>query len=192
MSVDDKVVFIEDNYKGAVWDTDAIKGSTELIDSGFIIEKSICEFYKDFKEHNANISVKVFLENTTKVGPSMQGSLKWIEDVIVEHDMQDVYGIVYDTEHHFAVTGEWLEECKIKLLKDKFDIIVHLNTVPSDVVPGSKKDSHSFTTIQECSQHSLEYYQQYINMLESYSIPWVREVKEETMEREWKQLEALK
>lgn len=182
-----KPQFITDNYSGSLWDTILIKDHLSLIDNGAIVEASICKFYSDFKEHIGSNHVKVYLENTTKVGPDKQGTLQWLTNVIHSHDMESVFGIVYDTEHHYAVTGEWLEEPDIKTLQSNYDLIVHLNTVPKNVKPFSNKDSHSFTTISECSLHDKLYYNQYSNMLDTLGIPWVREVKEETMLREWNQ-----
>ena len=54
------------------------------------------------------------------------------------------------------------------------------------------RDRHSLTTVFECSQYEVKYYEELIEMLDYYKIPYIREVKSETMEREMAQQSKLK
>ena len=150
-----------------------------------VVKKSIVEFFTTLTSVGT-FKTKVYLENTTKIGPCKEGSLQWILDLFHEFPMfKDQFGIVYDTEHHYAVDGEWLTIEQIKSIKDSgIDVIVHLNTVPKEVKPYSKTDRHSETTIYECAMHPWHFYKNYMDQLESLNILWVREVKEETINRE--------
>lgn len=178
----DKNQFITDNYQGSLWDLAKIRN---LI-TGDMVESSILKFVEDLTKHyEGKYSAKVFLENTTKVGPKREGTLQWILDLFVKHpNLSSVLGVVYDTEHHYAVTGEWLSVDDIIELNNNIPMIVHLNTVPSEVKPCSGKDRHSETTTNECSVNTKSYYEEFACQLDSANIPWVREVKEDTMFRE--------
>lgn len=180
----DKNQFITDNYSGSLWEVVKVR---ELIHKD-VLEESVIEFVDDLKQHyHGNNTIKILLENTTKVGPQREGSLMWIKDLFIKYPYLNQYlGIVYDTEHHYAVTGEWLTIQQIDDLKFEVDtLIVHLNTVPKEVKPCSGKDRHSETTIEECSVNENDFYKDYTTKLDARNIPWVREVKEETMFREF-------
>lgn len=93
-------------------------------------------------------------------------------------------GICYDTEHVFASQGEtWWPT---KNLGQPF--LVHLNAIPDSVQPSSGLDRHSETTVFECSLRNYQSYLDYVNLLNSINIPYVREVKYEAMHREQKQI----
>jgi len=179
---EDKKQFITDNYNSSVWDPVKI---WDHIDN--VVENSIVLFSEHLtKMYGRFLPIKVYLENTTKVGPHNEGALSWLMDLFARCPrLHHAFGIVYDTEHHFAVTGRWIDaEDVYKMYQAGTDVIVHVNTVPKEVIAGSCKDRHSETTIAECSVNSKEYYEAYTNYLDSKNIPWVREVHEETMFRE--------
>lgn len=184
-----KLQYIADNYSGPLWNTLAIQNLYEFDEFNTVFEKSIVEFGEALiNAYGKRPPIKVYLENTTKIGPNKEGSLQSILDILVSHhNLVDVYGVCYDTEHHYAVTGEWLSTDDIKDLRNITDVIVHLNTVPKEVKPCSGKDRHSETTIAECSYNTKEFYQAYADGLSSLGIPWVREVHESTMFRELEQ-----
>ena len=66
--------------------------------------------------------------------------------------------------------------------------MLHLNCIPKEVAPFSNKDRHSHTTIFECTLNHEDAYIEIARRI-PYSVPWVREVKGETRDRELKQLE---
>lgn len=183
----DKVQFIRDNYNSSLWDTEYIVSIQDKLDDYSFLEKSLVLFAEDFWKAVKTINIKILLENTTKVGPTDQGSLDWILDFIVRTRTESVYGIVYDTEHDYAVTGNLLRNLDFITSKG-ISLLVHLNAIPSEVKSKSKKDRHSNTTLKECSCKTLSDYENYISYLEDNNIPWVREVKEETIKREIEQL----
>lgn len=179
-SVTDKAQYIKDNYTSSVWDSVKIINNVDNL-----TESSILEFYNELKRRG-EFKTKVFIENTTKIGPQNEGSLDWILDLFKTHpELKNYFGLVYDTEHHYAVSGQWLSIEDIKSIKNTgLDVIVHLNTVPKDVKPCSRKDRHSETTIFECSLNPSHYYENFTTELDQLGIIWVREVKSETMLRE--------
>ena len=179
-SASDKAQFIKDNYNSSIWDSSSIERNMDNV-----AEQSVLEFYEALKE-KGTFKTKVYIENTTKVGPYNEGSLDWIVDLFDRHpELKQYFGIVYDTEHHYAVSGYWLSVEDINYFKSiGLDVIVHLNTVPREVKPYSRRDRHSETTIYECYLHPSHYYEKFSSDLDNLGIVWVREVKSETMLRE--------
>lgn len=177
---------IKEEYKSSLWNQEAL--SNFIITPGLVLKISLLNFANELRERVGSCKCKVYFENTTKVGPSGEGCVDSLLEVFsLEPSIKDVCGIVYDTEHDYAVTGQVFRD--VTIFQDKgIDVIVHLNAIPKEVRAKSKKDRHSFTTLLECSQNSLNDYINYINYLDRYNIPWVREIKEETIEREIEQL----
>lgn len=179
-----KQEFIDDKYQGKLWDDNVISDYIDKEDH--LIYDSILAFADDLiKVLDSSPACKVYLENTTKVGPFNTGTVEWLKNLLLKNPWTTtVYGLCYDTEHHFAVDGATLSTDQLKKIKSEVDLIVHLNTIPSEVLPKSGKDRHSETTISECSQFNEDHYHNYTKVLDSLNIPWVREVKEDTMLRE--------
>lgn len=173
-------------YNSQVWDINAIRTHIGVND---IVEYSICKFATDLASQiNFPLNAKVLLENTTKIGPNNEGSLEWLVSLFHKYPyLSEVCGLVYDTEHHFAITGEWLSIDSVLELTKISTVAVHLNTVPKQVKPGKGLDRHSDNTICECSQNTKDFYIEYSRALDANNIYWVREVHTETMFRELKQ-----
>lgn len=184
MKAQDKSSFINDSYKASIWDKESILHITDTCKTpGEVLSYNLLEFKEDIVK--AGISTKIYLENTTKTVDDV-GTFKWLWGFIEHNKAKDVFGLCYDTEHQYAINGEWFNSELLKFIKDSgIDVMVHLNTVPEEVKPFTKKDKHSFTTIYECSLHDALFYKSYADALDRLDIPWVREVKQETMEREW-------
>ena len=120
------------------------------------------------------------------MGPNGEATIQWLIELFHKYPaLSSVFGIAYDTLHQYAVDGTWLTTAEVKEINDHIcPVIVHLNTVPEEVTPGSRRDRHSLTTIYECSKNTADYYKAYAKSLDKAGIVWVREVKEETMLRE--------
>jgi len=133
---------------------------------------------------------KIYLENTTKVpvrgSRACPGMIDFNARVALEFG--SLFGICIDTEHAYASKDFNLMEDPVtedmERLIEEGRLMVHLNTIPANVTPGSYKDDHSFTSISECSKYTYKDYVDLTNRLDSLNIPWIREVKSETMERE--------
>lgn len=138
-----------------------------------------CTFFKIYLENTTMVNRKAF-----KAGLSPQdieGSAEFILNLLEENPyLTDLYGVCLDTEHHFAVTGESIDSLLARAIKDRIDVMVHVNAIPSEVGPRSLKDKHSFTLLSECSQFPIEYYKGLIDRLNANGITWVREVKDTT------------
>ena len=136
---------------------------------------------------------KIYLENTVKT--SIPCSIykfptTFLQDSI--YPVKDVFGVCVDTEHIYASHGVELQSA-VNLAVDVLpgygiSTMLHLNCIPKEVAPFSNKDRHSHSTIFECT---LNHEDAYINIVRSipYYVPWVREVKGETRDRELKQIE---
>lgn len=176
-------------YSSALWDTDEC---VNLVLSDINpVTQSILKFADDITAKLGHApKTKVLLECTTKMGPQEEGSMNYLLSLIKGHSyLSDVYGIVYDTEHAFAGTGEWLDVATLKNINDSLcQVVVHLNTVPEKVKPKSRLDRHSDNTIFECSRNTAQYYEKYAEALDQAGIPWVREVHEDIMSRELSQI----
>lgn len=171
-------------YNRSLWDVSKILDMSNSLET--FTFQNIDKFYHKFMEcwGSQEIPLKIYLENTTKVGPSEQGSFDSIVSYLDAHtDQCNLFGVCFDTEHYFAVSGEYKLRDIISKVNGK-SLIVHLNTVPQGVEQKSLKDRHSETTVFECSYKDVETYISYVNMLEGLNIPYVREVHEETMYRE--------
>jgi hypothetical protein len=104
-------------------------------------------------------------------------------NALLASSKQDVFGICWDTEHAFASNDIIIDsyEAVEALLKVVPKLLVHLNTIESGVKRGNFKDRHSKTTIFECAEFDKDYYLRLVEMLDKLNIPYLREVKEETM-----------
>lgn len=182
---------IADSYSASIWNSKAI---IDNYNSGTIVENSILQLAQDMVD--AGVTTRVYLENTTSIGPrSAAGSngvatFQFLLDLFTRHpELHNVFGIAYDTCHQYAVDGVWIPATDIvDWHKTLCPMLVHLNTIPEEVTPGSRRDRHSYNTIFECSVNTSDYYKAYAQTLDNAGIPWVREVKTETMERELTQL----
>lgn len=136
---------------------------------------------------------KIYLENTVKTSVPCsiyKFSTTFLQDSI--YPVKDIFGICVDTEHIYASHGVELQSA-VNLVVDVLpghgiSTMLHLNCIPKEVAPFSNKDRHSHSTIFECT---LNHEDAYINIARSipYYVPWVREVKGETRDRELKQIE---
>ena len=166
-------------YTGTLWDTESVKEISTDING--VLSKSLDLFYEMLKPLLNTNSKKVYLENSTSVcDETSSGTLQFLSSYI-KNDKQDVYGLCIDTEHHYAVTGDYISVDEILSINKDIDVIVHLNTIPEEVKPKSKRDRHSKTTIFDCSLNSHEFYQDFADSLRENGINFCREVKEDTM-----------
>ena len=162
---------------------------------------SVNEFYIDLKNECLLRGLDlnkphalVYLENTTHIltgglDPKVDcvaGSLK--HNAVLTASKFDLLGVCWDLEHGYAANDE---DISVEALKDAHiinkNLLIHLNCIEKGVTKGSMKDRHSLTTVFECSVHEVKYYDELIQMLDYYKIPYIREVKSETMEREMMQ-----
>ena len=131
---------------------------------------------------------KLFIENTTKNQEGNSLFSKFESIISFVKDMNKPWlKVCYDDEHAFA--AGWLS-----LVAGEFDIsdypeigLVHLNSIPFEVVRGSRLDRHSDTTIYE-GQLTPDSYKSLVNRLNELGVLHVREVTPETREREICQL----
>lgn len=135
---------------------------------------------------------KVYLENTTKVPRGevhlgyLPGTVDFIYNYLITNpQVLNLFGMCVDTEHDYAVQAGFLEQ-----LDYQVDTIFHVNPIPKEVLPGSYKDAHSFTTLFECSVNKFEFYKDLIEKLNKLKVPYIRECKHEVMLREWEQLKV--
>lgn len=181
---------IQDSYGSNTWDTELITSMVQNLNH--FTENNLREFYYTFKEYwdsMDELPFKIYLENTTKLSKDRQGSLDHLVQLIDRFGWNDLFGVCVDTEHYFATDGECqLFEIIEDLLFKGITPIVHLNTIPEEVKPKSGKDRHSNTTIFECSYKDENWYMETMNLLHGMNILFVREVHEDTMYRELKQL----
>ena len=179
---------LQEEYKSSLFSIENPEFVINNIDN--IVYYNLRDFFETLEQAIQSKGIKtnkrVYLENTTKVGPKNQGNLYQLIDFCTKSKFPHI-GICIDSEHCFAVDGIF----PFDITGIDVPIIYHLNTIPSEVEPRSKKDRQSFTTLTECSKLSLQQYINFIDYLEGLNIPYVREVKEETMFREMKQLEEL-
>lgn len=126
---------------------------------------------------------KVFLENTVKNlrGKSYVGTFEQFKKLA---NMSPHVGICLDTEHAYA-SGWWhsIRDMEVACVD-----LVHLNTIPKDIEPGSYKDRHSITTLTESKFEAADYLNM-VKVLDENVIPYVREVHEDTIIRECQQLQ---
>lgn len=140
----------------------------------------------------------VFLENTTHITTL---GLNPQEDIIagsVKHNAMltvgksALIGVCWDLEHAFAANDIDMSEKNLaSLYAVNNNVLIHLNCIEEGVKRGSMKDRHSKTTVFNCSQYEFEYYKQMIEMLDALNVPYIREVKSETMEEEIQQCKLL-
>lgn len=179
--------FIKEHYKASCWDTERIYTLFKSPDSVGIL--GICEFIESIKNYLSSDTCPIFLENTTKCGPSKTMSVDNLIDLASKYHY---VGVCYDTEHAYAVTGEIIPIENLLSLSKKIPLLVHLNTIPEEVKPCSCKDRHSFTIIPDNSVKSFDI-MNYAKVFDCNNIPYIREVKEETMlkELEWLKTQSL-
>lgn len=162
-------------------------------------------FYLDLKEalgkkKITNPRFKIYIENTVKtthrlkesdvVNPS--GTMFAVPGTITNilahiQNKQDLFGACWDLEHSYASNDLVLSDDFHELIEVKDlakNLLIHLNTIESGVKRGSFKDLHSKTTISECSVHDYYYYIALAKQLDIMNIPYIREVKADTMEVE--------
>lgn len=136
---------------------------------------------------------KIYLENTVKTSVP-NSAYKYPTTFLQEciYPVKDIYGICVDTEHLYASSGVELQSAvnlAIQVIPGVgISSMLHLNCIPKEVAPFSNKDRHSHTTIFECTLNHEDAYIEIARRI-PYSVPWVREVKGETRDRELKQLE---
>lgn len=136
---------------------------------------------------------KIYLENTVKTlvpNSVYQYPTTFLQECI--YSVKDIYGICVDTEHLYASSGVELQSAVNLALQAipgvGISSMLHLNCIPKEVAPFSNKDRHSHSTIFECTVNHEDAYIDIARRI-PYSVPWVREVKGETRDRELKQLE---
>lgn len=162
---------------------------------------AVNEFYNDLLQEcvKRNLDLTkphaiVYLENTTHI---LTGGFDLENDCVagsVKHNTmctvgrQNLLGVCWDLEHAFA-SGDILMSVDnlVALSAINSNIFIHLNCIEKGVTRGSMRDRHSLTTIFECSKYEPDYYVELVQMLNHYKIPYMREVKSETMEREIQQ-----
>lgn len=178
---------LKEEYAGSLWDSDKILEMSSDINS-FLFQNINCFYQKFTNKYPADsYPIKIFLENTTKVSTleNHQGTIGSLISYLYAHiDQTKLFGLCYDTEHDYAVTGVYTDTKTIQDLKKDFDLIVHLNCVPASVKPCSCKDRHSDVTIFECTKNHYKFYFDFMKFLETNDILYVREVHTETMKRE--------
>lgn len=181
---------VSTNYNSSLWDTTKVVSAVASNNYDYIVNESIDQFYLDFKSvATKEYRCKIYIENSTKSYKD-SSTLKGLTAYFFQRPFTtDVFGLCVDTEHSYATGGVFPEYNVFlaSLQHNKVPFIVHLNTIPDGVASNSRLDRHSFTTLQECSVNCFFFYKRYINYLESNSIPYVREVKQETMLREIEQ-----
>lgn len=178
----------KEEYKSSIWNIPNPETVLSSLDT--VLEDNLLAFCNALNsaiiKRNLVTRANVYFENTTKVGPNNQGSFGSLLDFYDKHKPAHI-GLCLDSEHFFAVDGSY----PFDITGISAPLIYHLNTIPSEVLPKSKKDRHSLTTITECSVVPLQSYLTFTDYLEGLGIPYVREVKEETMFRELNQLQEL-
>jgi len=187
--------FVSGVYSSTIWNPEtAYSLYQQYIEPGDLkglYYHSFNLFYHCVKSRLSEFSVPIYLENTTKVPITPELVVPGTVDFLIEYlqsnpHTTDLYGLCLDTEHDFAVTGEFRFPSSVD-----FNVLVHLNTIPAEVSAKSLKDLHSNTTLFECSVNPMEFYIDYIKKLADLDIDFVREVKYETMVRELDQLTKI-
>lgn len=173
----DKLSFIQKNYNLNKFSEGGLLSYWTLSDE-FLIEMGLNRL---FEWCNNSTKKPIILENMASSNiKDPVSSLLFIK----QKYPKGMVGVCYDTEHAYASIE------KIPLLQDTIDAfdLVHLNAIPEGVSMGSKLDRHSDTTLLECSVVDFEVYEKLIIKMNELSIPYIREVTEETIIREQSQL----
>lgn len=176
-------------YEDKVYDLDRIEKFATGYAWESLLNDALVSFWHDLGGASYT-GVKIYLENTTKIMSVNDnlGSLEWLKEYCYAYG--NLYGLCIDTEHLYASTGQGLDYVSSFIaIHTQVSLMCHVNAIPSEVSPKSKKDRHSDTTLFECSVNEFSKYKALIELLESRNIPWVREVSSETMLREIEQLE---
>lgn len=152
--------------------------------------ESIQQFYEDLlaKFNAVKVSFhkpacKVYFENSVILGPQGEGSVTSIESLFHVHpEYNELFGICIDTQHYAAVSEVALQPHDIEnILVDSK--LVHLNAIPEGTL-GKGIDSHNITLF-DCSVYDFNYYKYFMLCLDSLCIPWIREVHDTTMFKEF-------
>ncbi len=187
-------VKIQDTYAGSIWNTQKV---ADMVGSKVdLLEESVLQLFHDvvpmLKDGD---HCPIFLETAVSRGPeSWFGTTEHILDILNKHsELKSLFGLCIDTEHVWASSGDdWVKISNnfeiLSQLKNSVKLMFHVNTIPENVERFSGRDKHSFTTIYEDSVHTSAEITKFMDVLDSLSIPYVREVKEETMYRELNQL----
>lgn len=182
----DPVAYASQYYQGKnMWNVEAIRSL--LATNEDVLITGLCMLRADLMQSFGRAPrCKILLENTVHLGPNSEGSVGYFQSLFNDFpELTEFYGLCYDTEHEYAATGKWWSIDEVEQLKSIIgNVAVHLNVVPSEVKPKSRKDRHSLNTIEECSLNTSAYYKAYASALDALGVPWVREVKQETIERE--------
>lgn len=167
---------------------DGLFGNQESLLHKFQLD-SMSQFCSDLT--NANIAPIIYFENNTRSKYNIftyDFLCDWIKD------KPSNLGICYDTEHEYAQTGKEfddIEEAIEGAINTLHPLMVHYNVIPEGIYPYSLKDAHSLNTIAECSYATAAKHLLNIRLLSLRGIPFVREIKEETMYREEEYLRSI-
>lgn len=182
-----KLAITDETYYDSkrIFDSSVINSSIKNEEDPLLL--SLNDFYHLFKKVVGVPSAPILLENTTKVGPNLEGSFKYLLSYITYTDTSDVYGICFDTEHHFAVFNEFI------VPEIPYNHIIHLNTIPPEVNNGNRKDRHSDTSIFDCSVNKdYKFYLDTFESLKARGILSFREVHFDVQQQERLRLAELK
>lgn len=133
---------------------------------------------------------KIYIENSahltsaggaSKESPFVAAGL--LHNALITAGLGPLYGVCWDTEHAYAADDLDIsdQETFVNMIQMNPRVLVHLNTVEKGVTRGSGKDRHSVTSVYDCSVYPSEYYFGLAALLEKLNIPYIREVKTETM-----------
>lgn len=135
---------------------------------------------------------KIYIENTSHaLLYGTEESINVVQGTVMANALlsrdKPLLGYCWDLEHSYAagdlIMDENLDNLK-KLIALNPKILIHLNTIEKGVKRGSGRDRHSETAIYECSVYNANYYFELVDILDQMNIPYIREVKADTMERE--------
>ena len=167
-----------------LWKVLSIK-SNELTAVEALEYEALEEFQMDLIRAMAGCDAKAFvlLENTTKTnkGRSIMSTLDKFRNL----NLCKYVSRCFDIEHAYALgwlDDNWVNTVKLMVLNKEVHC-VHLNTIPLNVEPGSRLDRHSSTTLDE-GKLSRSSYEELQEFLDNHDIPAIREVDNETRERE--------
>lgn len=185
---------IDTTYNSKIFNLGMLKYYSGTFTRESLSVDSIRELGADLRDLTSALQRrKIYLENTVKTlipNSAYQYPTTFLQECI--YPVKDIYGICVDTEHLYASSGVELQSAVNLALQVipgvGISSMLHLNCIPKEVTPFSNKDRHSHTTIFECT---VNHEDAYINIARRipHAVPWVREVKGETRDRELKQLE---
>lgn len=193
-SSDSPKFVIESTYNSKIFNLGVLMYYSDTHSRESLSVDSIRELGMDLRDLTSALQRrKIYLENTVKtlIPNSMyKYPLTFLHECI--YSVKDIYGICVDTEHLYASSGVDLQTAVnlaiYAIPGSGISSMLHLNCIPKEVAPFSNKDRHSHSTIFECTVNHEDAYIDIARRI-PYSVPWVREVKGETRDRELKQLE---